>query len=131
MKTVSPAVGLAAVLALGVLSSSMSLPSWLKRPSPVEQPLAFSHVTHVQEEELDCKDCHAAEEAVHAGYPTIGYCHDCHSEPEGEHPDEPKVREYKKLKQEIPWVPVNRNVGHVYFSHRVHVSLAGLESLVR
>lgn len=97
------------------------------RSAPIEQPLAFSHATHVTGEELRCKDCHDAETAVRAGFPDIKYCHECHSQPEGDHPDEPKVREYYEAKKQIPWIQVNRNEGHVYFSHRVHVTLAEME----
>lgn len=118
--------GMPAVLALGVLSLAMVVPGWLRRPAPVEQPLAFSHATHVKGEEIRCKDCHEGEDRAQAGFPPVKSCGDCHSEPEGEHPDEPKVREYLKEKREIPWVAVTRNAGHVYFSHRVHVRLAGL-----
>ena len=52
---------------------------------------------------------------------------DCHKRAKGEHPDEPKLREYAKRGEEIPFAQVNRYPGHVYFSHRVHVKLAGME----
>jgi c(7)-type cytochrome triheme protein len=94
---------------------------------PIVQPMDFSHATHVTAEEMRCKDCHDGESSVQAGMPPIKSCVDCHKKPAGDHPDEPKVREYRKAKTEIPWVQVNRNAGHVYFSHRVHVALAGLD----
>jgi hypothetical protein len=95
---------------------------------PVVQPIAFSHATHVKGEELECVDCHAgARKEVHAGFPDIRECHECHSEAQGKHPEEPKVREYAKQGAQIPWVPVNHNPGHVYFSHRAHVTAARMK----
>ncbi len=107
--------------------AAMTLTGCLGQPDPIVQPMEFSHATHVQGEEMRCKDCHDGEGSVHAGFPAIKSCDNCHKKPAGEHPDEPKVREFRKAKLEIPWLPVNQNVGHVYFSHRVHVSLAELE----
>ena len=116
-----------AVATLGLASALLALSGCWGESDPIVQPMEFSHATHVQAEELRCKDCHEAETAVQAGMPPIKFCDDCHKKAAGEHPDEPKVREYRKAKVEIPWVQVNRNVGHVYFSHRVHVALAELE----
>lgn len=94
-------------------------------PEPRRQPIAFSHAIHVQGQELECRDCHEdAWTKPYAGFPSTRSCADCHREAEGDHPDEPKVREYAKRQEEIPWVQVNRNPGHVYFSHRAHVTFA-------
>lgn len=118
-----------AVLALVVVAA---LAAWgwaaFRDVPEVVQPLAFSHETHVTGEELDCAECHeGARRKAHAGFPGIGECEDCHNTSQGEHPDEPKVREYAKRGEQIPWVQVNRNEGHVYFSHRVHVTFADME----
>lgn len=117
----------ALIVALGLSSTLFPLTACLGRGEPIVQPMDFSHATHVVGEEMRCKDCHEAETAVRAGMPPLESCADCHKKPAGKHPDEPKVREYRKAKLEVPWVQVNRNVGHVYFSHRVHVALAELE----
>jgi c(7)-type cytochrome triheme protein len=113
---------LVAALALAaVLAATRSAPA-------VAQPIAFSHRSHVEGEELECTECHVgAEEGVHAGLPGIRECAECHRRAKGEHPDEPAVREYAKKGEQIPFVQINRNAGHVYFSHRVHVKLAGME----
>lgn len=95
---------------------------------PVVQPIAFNHKIHIEAEDMECTECHhGAETSVHAGLPDIRECYECHKRAEGDHPDEPKVREYAKKKQQIPFVQVNGNAGHVYFSHRVHVSFAEME----
>jgi c(7)-type cytochrome triheme protein len=51
----------------------------------------------------------------------------CHTDAQGRHPDEPKIREYAGRSEAIPWVQVNRVVGHVYFSHAAHVVYAKME----
>ncbi len=86
----------------------------------VPQPLEFSHQSHMKEE-LTCDGCHrGAEKRDVAGFPRLKGCMLCHEEAVGEHPDEPKVRDYYKQKREVPWVRVNGNPGHVFFSHRAH-----------
>lgn len=93
----------------------------------VKQPLQFSHASH-EAEGLSCLDCHAgADRSPTAGLPAIGGCMLCHEKPRGKHQDEPKVRELAAKGEEIPWVKVNRNAGHVYFSHAAHVTLAAME----
>jgi len=94
----------------------------------VAQPIAFNHAVHVKQEEIECAECHrTARTEVHAGFPGVKDCYDCHKEPEGKNPEEPKVREYAKKGVQIPWVKVNRNEGHVFFSHRAHVAIAKME----
>jgi menaquinone reductase, multiheme cytochrome c subunit len=96
-------------------------------PGKVTQPLHFSHKRHF-EADIDCLSCHEqAGDAPMATLPSITACMKCHKEPQGEHPDEAKVREYGERREEIPWIQVNRMAGHVYFSHRAHVTFAEME----
>jgi menaquinone reductase, multiheme cytochrome c subunit len=91
-------------------------------PTPVTQPLAFSHARHAAED-LGCTDCHAGASTGHsATLPPTSMCLLCHGEALGDHPDEPRVREYGDQGQEIPWRRVNRLPGHVHFSHVAHVT---------
>ena len=93
----------------------------------VDQPLAFSHAVH-HEQDTACVDCHIrAEEGPWATIPGVETCMLCHDEAQGEHPDEPRIREYAESGEAIPWVQVNRVVGHVYFSHAPHVVQGGME----
>ncbi len=86
----------------------------------VVQPMGFSHASHTKED-LTCVGCHrGAEKRDAAGFPRIKGCMLCHKEAIGKHPDEPKVREFAAAKKRIPWVRVNGNEGHVFFSHRAH-----------
>ena len=94
----------------------------------VKQPLAFDHAAHIKAEDMDCKDCHRfVEKSPHATLPKLKDCEDCHSQPQGKNPEEPKVRAYLDEAKEIPWVVVNKLPGHVYFSHRAHVSFGEMK----
>ena len=44
-----------------------------------------------------------------------------------ESPEEEKIRQYAAKGMEIPWQRVYRVPSHVYFSHRRHVTLGGLD----
>jgi hypothetical protein len=111
--------------ALGAIGLQGAAP---RAAAPAEKPLAFDHKIHVEDEEIECTECHSgAETGVHAGLPAVRECMDCHKRAKGEHPDEPKVREYAKRAEQIPFVQVNRYPGHVYFSHRAHVRFAGMD----
>ncbi len=94
--------------------------------SPEIQPIAFNHAIHVQGEEMECAECHQAETSVRAGFPSTNDCYKCHRKPQGESPEEPKVRAYRKARKSMPFKAANRNVGHVYFSHRAHVTFAAM-----
>ncbi len=44
-----------------------------------EQPIKFSHVTHVKQNGIDCKYCHSTvEKSRHAGIPSSNVCMNCH-----------------------------------------------------
>ena len=113
--------GLAAILGTGG--------SWLGRRAPVEQPIPFNHEVHVKGEEMACTDCHSGDTSRRSGFGDIRSCYECHKEAQGDKPSpaQEKVREYGKAKREIPWVAVNRNAGHVYFSHRAHVAFGNMK----
>jgi c(7)-type cytochrome triheme protein len=117
-----------AALAAIAAGAAATAPAFWREAEPVAQPLRFSHATHVEGEGLECLECHAgAETQPWAGLPDIRDCYECHKSPQGEDPDEDKVREFAKRKQQIPFVQITRNAGHVYFSHRMHVTVAEME----
>lgn len=98
-------------------------------PAPVEQPLAFNHQIHVAKHKTPCTDCHVgAERSDHARLPALSRCLLCHMKPQpkGKTPStrERQVRRLAAEGAKLRWNRVTRNEGHVYFSHRVHVSLA-------
>lgn len=102
-----------------------------RAPAPA-QPIAFDHALHLRvrldDRALGCTDCHAgAESAPRAGLPAISTCLRCHMRPQGDKPSakERRVRELAAAGG-VRWVQVTRNPGHVYFSHRAHVTIAEL-----
>lgn len=94
-----------------------------RHPAPVVQPIAFNHKVHVKGEEMECTDCHHGNKRASSGLGDIRACYECHNEPQGNPPSaaERQVMKYGEAGRQIPWVTVNTNPGHVYFSHRAHV----------
>ncbi len=100
-----------------------------RAPAAADQPIDFNHAIHVVDEEVPCTDCHVgAETGVHATLPALSTCLLCHMKPQGDEPNEREqaVRDLAAAKTPLRWTQVTRNAGHVYFSHRAHVSIAEL-----
>lgn len=99
----------------------------LPEEKPVTQPIEFNHRVHVEKNDIPCTDCHTgAASQAHAGLPSLQQCLLCHMKPQGNPPSE-KEHQVRKLAAEgfkLRWNQVTRNEGHVYFSHRAHVSVA-------
>lgn len=100
-----------------------------QKAEAIEQPIAFNHYLHVSKRKTPCTDCHTgAENSDHAGLPSLQRCLLCHMKPQPEDGTptkaERRVRQLAAEGAKIRWNRVTRNEGHVYFSHRVHVSLA-------
>lgn len=118
----------AGIAALTALAASSLLLGAARTRSVIVQPMPFNHEVHVKGEEMDCSDCHAGADEPVAGFGAIRDCHQCHKEVQGDEDSDlqQQVRQFGKDRREIPWVQVNRNAGHVYFSHRAHVTIAGM-----
>ena len=104
------------------------------RGERVSQPILFNHAIHIEEAHLECVNCHTdAPHAVNAGLPGLESCLECHDpdevEDEGDeaHPEKVKLVRFAEAEEEIPWVRVALTKPDVYFSHRRHVTAAGLE----
>ncbi len=115
----------ARIAVLVILLAGVAAAVWFvvapRTSQAVEQPLAFSHKKH-QEQDLACLDCHAgAEKDQYATLPSMRACALCHKEVKGESPAAAEVTRYIEEGLVIPWQQVNRVVGHVYFSHKAHV----------
>ncbi len=92
-----------------------------------KHPIQFNHKSH-KEQGLECVTCHQyAQTHTFAGSPKLEVCLECHEEPITESPEEAKIRKYADENEEIPWVPLYRMPGHVFFTHQRHVSGAGLQ----
>ena len=92
-----------------------------------KQPIEFNHKKHI-DSGLDCSTCHQfLKDGVFTGIPDINACLTCHEEPITQSPEEQKIREYANKKEDIPWVKITREPGHVYFSHERHVVSGKIE----
>ena len=88
-----------------------------------DQPIAFSHRIHV-ENQIDCSYCHDYYEDYDvAGMPPVATCVDCHSLMFEEEPtaDLEKIFEFADAGTEIPWVRLYELPKYTHFSHKWHV----------
>lgn len=100
-----------------------------------EQPIKFSHVTHVQKNEMECQFCHwTVAKSAWAAIPEVETCNACHGQEgtrlvegtEDWQKDEiSKISEYFQRGEQIPWVKVHVMPDYVKFNHKRHVK-AGL-----
>ncbi|MEK6777886.1 MAG: cytochrome c3 family protein [bacterium] len=94
----------------------------------IEQPIQYNHYKHTQKLEIECVMCHqGVKDGVRATLPSVEICMGCHSEPQTNSPEEEKIRKFASKNEEIPWKRLFEVPNHVFFSHRRHVSVAGLD----
>ncbi len=94
----------------------------------VDQPIAFNHRLHVEDVGLECTDCHLyAQTGERATIPNIQTCAGCHAEAAGDTAAEAQVVEHVESETAIPWRKVYWVPDDVFFSHRRHTALGGLE----
>ena len=91
------------------------------------QPIEFNHAKHI-ESGLTCVDCHTGVESqARATLPDLDMCLLCHQIALTESAEEEKLRTMAEAGEALNWSPATGVPAHVYFSHRMHVSLAELE----
>lgn len=91
------------------------------------QPLAFNHKVHA-DNDLACADCHINfMDYSSSGRPTIEICAACHEESMTDSSEEKRVVESVQAGEEIEWKRLYRLPEDVYFSHRRHVAVGGIE----
>lgn len=99
----------------------------LLQPKPSAQPIAFNHKKHV-DNGVGCTDCHAgAMEQARATLPPLSTCMNCHETALSSSPEEEKVRSAAGAKTDIAWRRITSVPPHVYFSHRRHTRIGGLD----
>lgn len=88
-----------------------------------EQPLPFSHKTHVGTAKLVCQDCHPspAKFGAEMGFPPVSKCMACHILIAKEKPAIQKLAGMAASKESIPWVRVYKLADFVFFDHRYHL----------
>ncbi len=111
-------LSLVAVAAL--LGLAQELPPLKKPPPPPEQPLPFSHRTHVKIA-LKCEQCHTmSDPGDFAGIEGTDECMTCHAAIKIDSAAIQKLTSYHESGKEIPWEPVYRLPDYMFFSHAVH-----------
>lgn len=116
--------GLGTFFLLGTVFFSADNPD-----APGRQPIAFNHAKHVSSG-MSCTDCHTgAQGGTRATLPTLSMCLACHETALTESIEEGKLRQFAAAQKEPPWRPLPRVPAHVFFSHRRHVQVAGLQCL--
>jgi len=91
------------------------------------QPIAFNHAKHVSSG-MECADCHTGvKSSAHATLPDLGTCMTCHSEPLGNSAEEARLRRIAAEGGSLRWSQLLRLPPDIYFSHRRHVPVAGLD----
>lgn len=97
-----------------------------------DQPVKFSHVVHVADNQIDCQYCHTTvAHSKSAGIPDANVCWNCHSiVREGTHSGRhqiAKVVEAFETGTPIEWIRIHNLQDHVFFSHAQHVTVGGLD----
>jgi len=91
------------------------------------QPVEFSHTVHVNTLNLECTYCHAmAEKSIHATIPPAQVCRDCHADADIDRLEAKKMLAILEKEGDLKWDRVSQVKDHVYFSHRVHTTVAKL-----
>lgn len=92
-----------------------------------EQPIKFSHVTHVANNRIECQYCHwSVAKSSYAAIPEVETCMGCHKlinkgKDEESTKNIAKIKEYYDKGEPIPWVKVHVFPDHAKFNHKRHV----------
>lgn len=124
---------LAVVILVGILALlvAISLFAYVVYRSPYqtdagyapEQPVPFSHQTHVGGLGIDCQYCHTGvETSDFAGIPPTRTCMTCHSQEWTNAEMLAPVRESLARQEPLAWSRVHNLPDFTYFSHRAHVN---------
>jgi hypothetical protein len=90
-----------------------------------EQPIPYSHQTHIQAG-VQCVFCHSsALRSPVAGIPSVQKCMGCHNVIASDSPAIQEVAGYWERGEPIPWARVNVQPDFIAFTHQPHLG-AGL-----
>lgn len=88
-----------------------------------DQPVFFSHETHVGTLEIDCRYCHeSVETSSFAGIPPVSTCMGCHEHVWRNSPLLVPVRESYREQTPLVWTRVYALRDFVFFDHSIHVT---------
>ena len=82
-------------------------------PAEAEQPIVFNHRKHVEENSMECSDCHEfyAKE-TYSGLPSADLCSFCHAEAVGESAEEARLVALLEEGAPLEWQPLFRQPAH-------------------
>ena len=87
-----------------------------------EQPISFSHQTHVDDVGLQCQFCHhQVNGSANADVPSMETCYGCHQEILNRSAYLLPVRKAYLTKRSIQWNRVYQVADHVHFNHSRHI----------
>jgi hypothetical protein len=110
------------IVALVAVGAGVFLATAPGRPKSPEQPTAFSHKIHADDNQISCLYCHVnARRSIVAGIPSVQRCISCHQNIPGDKPGIEKLQAYWERKEPIPWIKVHDQPDFVHFSHKRHV----------
>ena len=113
-------------LLAGVVTAGAMALSGSAAPAGPTQPLAFNHQVMVQAG-VQCLFCHNdALRSPSPGMPSVELCMGCHKTIAADRPAIKKIADYYARGEPIPWARVNYVPRFVYFSHKVHLTVGGL-----
>lgn len=114
--------GLFAVAAAAITLSAYSGASSPEGNQP-QQPINFSHPTHVKTLGMNCLYCHyAANKSPDPGLPAVATCMGCHVVVGNQLPEVKKLAQYANSNTPIPWERIHKLPEYVRFPHVRHVS---------
>lgn len=100
----------------------------LRPAQPIAQPIQFNHQKHVKGVGLECSTCHEYfSTREHSGLPSLAVCETCHAEPQTKSAEEETLRTLIASSPQPVFRKLFRLPDHVYYSHRRHVAVAGLQ----
>jgi hypothetical protein len=121
------AAGVLLLLVVPFLVVAVSFPA-ARRGPPVPQPVAFNHFKHTEELGLGCEFCHKyVLQGAHAGLPGAETCSLCHGTPQGTSEEAARVTQLIEQGDPLRFNKLFRMPDHVFYTHRRHVAIGGLE----
>jgi hypothetical protein len=99
-----------------------------RRAERIDQPVAFNHLKHTKDLGLACEFCHPyVRSGAHAGLPGAETCGMCHQVRQGTSTEAARVTELLSGGDSLRFNKLFRLPGHVFYTHRRHAGIAGLE----
>jgi len=116
-----------AVAFVARIAFQLPLKPWL-HPQAVIQPIPFNHSKH---RAMACVMCHnGVDKRAHAGLPDMDICLNCHATPPPNVVWNTAVWEQAVKVRHIQWKKLTREPRSIYFSHREHATLGGIDCVM-